>query len=844
MKNLYGFYSDRCLVKFPERDLFLKEKIGYKRAFDLACQRAVFLKKEGYQKGDVLAILGENCADWVITFMAVNFAGGYALLLDPHLDEVAYRKMLTEVSAKAVFISEKYDNFDLGDIKRYPLALNDELLTTDKFEPVVMAPDDIAALFFTSGTTGESKIVPLTHANFIDTAEATIAHFEKDISIGDKVFYGLLPIYHVFGLMASVVAPISAGARIVFQNSFKGPDILADLKEYKINIFPAVPRIFETFHDKLLTKVRAESKLKYSIFTFMIDHAPTIKHLGLGFVLKKIFKPVQEAFGGHIDFFISGGARLSKRVNIAYENMGFKMVQGFGLTETLGPITINKLNERKAICAGCPTRGNEAKIKNINPDDGIGEICLRGLSVFSGYYKNEAANKEVFDEDGWFMTGDLGFIDGDGFIHIRGRKKNVIVLDSGKNVYPEDLEAHYQKAIEINELTVFGRKENGKEYIYAVIVPEQKTKDSYRNIKKVIKRMGHGLPSYKKITDFAISYDVLPKTSTQKVKKHEVIKELESGVYQMSENDPRFNAVEIVAKTPEEEELLATLFDRLKIDVIYTNQRLEDYEIDSLDYIELISFLENKYKIKIDVSAFVDSENMEKLFNYLVKLITSKETVSASEYLMNSIIKTRIKHFYNPLIELSLFLIKWISKIFWRLKVVNPENFKIDNTIIVANHQSYLDVLWIYAFLPYRIRKNLYIATKKELSFMRYFLPGIHFIFVDREGSKFIPILKAEADILRQGKSLIIFPEGTRTANGKIGDFRSGAAFLATSLGKELLPITISGGYEIYPRHKLLPKFFTGQQAELYIHKAVDPKKYNNYDLLNDDLKKIISKAS
>lgn len=843
MKNLYEFYHDRCLVKFPDRDLFLKEKLGYRQTFELAKQRAAFLKATGYQKGDVLAILGENSADWVITFMAINFVGGYALLLDPHLDEVSYQKMLTEVEAKAVFISDKYDKFDLGEIKRYSLNLKENLSAADNFEPASISPDDIAALFFTSGTTGESKIVPLTHANFIDTAEGTIAHFEKDLNIGDKVFYALLPIYHVFGLMASVVAPISAGARIVFQNSFKGPDILADLKEYKINVFPAVPRVFETFHDKLLSKIRAESKLKYRMFTFMIEHAPSLKHLGLGFLLKKIFSPVQEAFGGHIDFFISGGARLSKRVNVAYENMGFKMIQGFGLTETLGPITVNKLNDRKVICAGCPTKGNEAKIKNINPDDGIGEICLRGLSVFAGYYKNEAANKEAFDEDGWFLTGDLGFIDKEGYIHIRGRKKNVIVLDSGKNVYPEDLESHYQKAIEINELTVFGRNENGKEHIYAVIVPEQKTKDSYKNTKKVLKRMGHGLPSYKKIINFAISYDVLPKTSTQKVKKHEVIKLLSEGVYQMSENDPRFNAIELVAKIPEQEELLATLFERLKIDVIYTNQRLEDYEIDSLDYIELISYLENKYKVKIDVGAFVDSDNMEWLFNYLTNLITSKETVSANEYLINSIIKTRIKHFYNPIIEFSLFLIKWISKIFWQLKVVNPENFKIDNTIIVANHQSYLDVLWIYAFLPYHIRKNLYIATKKELSFLRYFLPGIHFIFVDREGSKFIPILKAEADILRQGKSLIVFPEGTRTANGKIGDFRSGAAFLAASLNKKLLPITISGAYEIYPRHKLLPKLFTRQKGELYVHQSVDPEKYQNYDLLNDDLRKIISKT-
>lgn len=836
MLNLADFYRTTT-EKFKDNLLFVKENLTYQQAYDQALARAVFLQQKGYKKGDVIALLCLNSAEWHITYMAITMLGGLALLFDTNLTEVLYQQMLKTVVAKAIFVSDKF-NFDFPGVEKYDTALTASS-TTAKFNPVSLAENDLSTLIFTSGTTGDSKVVSLTQANIYKTALSTVKHLNVDIS--KQVFYSILPTYHVYGLVAGLLAAYAGGGKVVFQTSYKARDILDDLKKYKITIFAAVPKIWETFIDRMLDKIKEESELKYKIFMFVLNHAPSFRHIGLGFLTKKIFKPVQEAFGGNIFIFISGGARLSKRYNMYYENMGFRMLQGYGLSETVGPITINQVDRRKMICVGKATPGNFVEIRNIQ-EDGIGEIWLKGDSVFPGYYKNEAATKSVFDSNGWFNSGDLGFLDKDGDLHIRGRRKNVIVLDSGKNVYPEDLENYYQTSPLISELAVFGRKIDGRESVYAVIVPAQKTKNTYLEIKQELKKMNHGLPTYKMLTQFALCYDALPKTTTQKVKIFEVINNLDKGFYQSSADDTQFVGRELVGGTPEEQEIISAIRERVKTETIYGNQSLEEFEIDSLDYIELISFFEKKLDIVIDIEAFMNIRNMKDLLTYLLDLRKKRE-MDFYDFVKNTLFNIRLPRIYNPLLEATFLLLKFLATAFWKVRIINPEKLVINNTIIISNHQSYLDPVLLFSFIPYKYRKDVYIAVKKEYSFWQYLLPGFNFLFVDREGSKFIPILKAEADILKQGKSLIVFPEGTRTKDGRLGNFRSGAAFLAQSLNKEILPLTIKGSFEIYPRHKLLPKILGQNNIVITVHDKIKAAKYENYDDLNKELFKVVSKG-
>ena len=637
-------------------------------------------------------------------------------------------------------------------------------------------------------------------------------------------------------MVCAATAPIAAGSSIVFQTSLKAPDILKDLREYKINVFPAVPRIWETFFDRIVKRYEEERQMK--LFKFFAENGSWLKWLGFGPKIKAFFRPVQELFGGHMIFMISGGAHLKRNYEVAYRNMGFKMVPGYGLTETVGPVAVNKTDHRTIGCVGAPTVGNEAKIKNPNPE-GIGEIWLKGDSVFKGYYKNETATAEVFDSEGWFNSGDLGLIK-NGELYIRGRKKNIIVLDSGKNVYPDDLIAFYQKAPEINELTVFGRQVNGSETVFAVIVPEHKNKDSYEQIAKVIKKMSFGLPTYKRIGKFAISYDALPKTSKQSVKNHAVMAQLDKGAYQLRADDPNFIVKELVGETPEEENIISLLRERLNVDIIYVNQKLEDFEIDSLDYIELISFLETKLSIKIDSGVFVDTVNMKDLVSYIKSTFIDSNDFDAKQYIKEcSVDAVFVKGFFNPLLELGLLLVKMFSKLFWQVQLKAENNLDINNNIVIANHQSYLDFFWLYSNIPSRQRRNVYIAIRRKYLFLRYLLPGMAFIFIDRERSKYIPILKAEADLLRKGKSILIFPEGARTTSGNIGEFRTGAAFLAHSLKKEIVPITINGTFQIMPKHSRFPGIWR-KKGSLIVHNKISPDAYQNYEQLNNEMKKVI----
>ncbi len=465
---------------------------------------------------------------------------------------------------------------------------------------------------------------------------------------------------------------------------------------------------------------------------------------------------------------------------------------------------------------------------------------MRGDSVFPGYLDNEEATREVFDDQGWFNSGDMGFIDKDGDLHIRGRKKNVIVLASGKNVYPEDIENHYHKSPLVNDIVVFGKKIDNKTVIYAVIVPEQKNKDSYNEIKKELKRLGHGLPSYKRIANFAISYDDLPRTTTQKVQAFKVDENLEKGLYQVSANDANFAVTELVGKSLEEENIVSLLKKVMKVDILYENQKITDFDIDSLRYIDIISFLEEELSIKIDSDKFMDIRNMGSLLKYLSSL-KPHNLISIPEFITKGFLTTNFPVVQNPWLELNLFIFAIVSKVFWRLKVINKEKLTdLGNSLIIANNQSYLDILWIYICIPRRYRRRLYVSTKKRFKHLKYMLPGINFIFFDIDNDNFVPVLKAEADILRQGGSLIVFPEGTRTATGKLNEFRIGPAFLAQALGKDVLPLTINGSFDIYPRHKKLPRFFGGRRGEIFVHDKLSAKDFPSAEELNLKLRNIV----
>ncbi len=831
ISNLYEFYKTTA-DKYSDKIIFNKKQT-YSEVMTLAEQRAAFLQAEGYKKGDVIALLAVSNAEWVITYMAVTSMGGVILPLDVNLSKENYPGMLKKLKSKAVFISEEYKGVIKG-LKSYPVSLDKSLETKKKFKIPKISENDTATYLYTSGTTGIPKIVALTHKNIFSTAENAA---ERGRMSENDVMLCLLPLYHVYALVACFVGPYAHGGSFIYLTSLKGPDIMKALAENPVTIFPAAPILWEMIMDGILNRVKGESDFKYNLFKFFLNYGTIMRKMGLSFLVDKIFDPIHSLFGRHHRFFISGGAPLKDKYRKYYRSMGFTLLEGYGLTETTGPITLPDPENNPVGSVGSPIPYNESKIKNIN-SEGIGEVWLRGDSVMPGYYDNKKANDEVFDSDGFFNSGDLGRIDKKGNIFLTGRVKNVIVLSSGKNVYPEELESFYKQSEFIEEIAVFGRNINGAEKVYAVIVPANKTEKSYSIVKNELNRLNKGLPSYKTVNSFAISFDKLPVNSARKIVYRDIIKLLEKGVFMENDNDKAVLQTVLSGQSPSEIETIDILKKKLKTDKIYARESLADYGVDSLGLVDLIVHLEEKLQIVIDSEKIKKIQTMDEMVTYISSLEKGNGE-NIYDRLFRSKITEKKLLFFNPILYFWIFVIKLMFRYIWKVRIINQEKLNINNSIILANHTSYFDIPMLAHAFKVRDIKNTYAIGKEEVSGVKYVFPGMPVIWVDYDKNT-NEVFKKSSDLLRQNKSIMIFPEGKRTDDGKIQEFKLGAAYLAKNTNREIIPVTINGAYDIWPPSKIFPGKLFKTKGNLVIHDKINPSDYKSVESLNDALKKII----
>lgn len=833
-RDIYSAASDIC-SRYSHRILFKTDsgQVSFAETLSRITDRASFLAEKGYGRGDVIAILADNSPDWCITFLAICSTGGIALPLDTNLQKESFEGMIASVNAKAVFTSGTHGE-SISSVPVYNIhTATCSTPGASAFRQIDLSCDETAAMLFTSGTTGSPKIVQLTHANLLHIACVCTEleeYTENDVTLA------MLPFFHVYALEATFLAPFVTGSMIVLLNSLKGPDIMKCLAENPVTIFPAAPLMWELFFNGITSKARAQSEFKYKVFMFFVRNAPLIRTLGFGFILKKVFRPVHGAFGASHRFFISGGAPLKQEYFRYYKNMGFNIMEGYGLSETTGPIAIPYYKKSKAGSVGAPISGNEVLIKNTN-DDGIGEIWLRGDAVMPGYYNNDEANRTVFDSNGFFNTGDLGRVDKKGNIFITGRVKNVIVLDSGKKVYPEELEFYFRQSPVIAEIAIFDRPIEGRPGIYAVIVPSARGVATYSDIEKVINELNRNLPEYKKVHRFALSIDDLPKNTTRKILYSEIRALLEQGMYQENEIDTAVLHQLLTGDTVVTENIISHLKTKLKSEKLYHHQTLADFNIDSLRLIELVVYLEQVLGVQIDTEEMRIKQDLGELTAWLATLEKSTGRM-LDERILNSEITTGIHRFFNPVHHIVLAILKMISVLLWGVRIKNPEKLLIDNNIIVANHQSYLDIIWIAFSIPLDKRGEVYATGKRKLSFLSYVFPVLPIIYIDENNS--IEVLKAGADILRSGKTLIVFPEGTRTDDGLLHPFRSGAAYLAKNLNKKIVPISVNGAYRIWPRDRVFPHIFSSQKGELVVGETINPGAFDSIESLNSTMEEAV----
>lgn len=500
-------------------------------------------------KGKRIAICGRNRYEWAISHLSCLLGGMCSVPLDKELQVEELEDSLVRSKAEAIVFDEKYEE-KINIIKENGKTNVKVYICMSKLKDFINISDLIeegteiiksgnkdyinceidshamSILLFTSGTTSKSKAVML--AQYGIAVNVYNMQLVEDIRDTD-VNIAFLPFHHIFGSTCMIVM-LACGVKTVFTDGLRY--IQQNLKEYKVSVFVGVPLLVDKMYENIEKEIAKQNKTKLIEFVKGLSNCLLKLHID---IRRKLFKQVIDGLGGEMRFVISGGAPLDKRIEKGFNDLGIKMVQGYGLTETSPVIAAENFKQVKYGSVGIPLK--DVQVEIVNKDDkGIGEIRVKGPNVMLGYYENEEATKEVL-KDGWFYTGDLGYIDKKGFLFITGRQKDMIVLKNGKKVFPEELETLVNRIYEVEECFVFGMpEEDDKSKIKVaikVVYNKDKVKekygdisedDLYKNIWNQIKEVNKTLPPYKYIKHMILTDKPLIKTTTQKIKRKEEIK--------------------------------------------------------------------------------------------------------------------------------------------------------------------------------------------------------------------------------------------------------------------------------------------------------------------------------
>ncbi len=504
-------------------------QITYNQVFEQIKKLARHLRELGIEKGDHVAILGENRPEWGISFFAVAWIGAVVIPLDARASLEDQKFILTFSSAKAIILSGSfYSNLsacsnELVELKHIILMDKIDDISNKYSSGIEMeevAPDDLLEILFTSGTTGDPKGVMLSHGNIMSNVSDIYRIIEY--TPYDRAF-SILPIHHSYECTGGLISTFCSGMSVFYARGLKPRELLEDLKSAKPTIWLNTPLLLEKLYLRIGKELSSQKGMRG-----LLTKALPKSMLG---------KKIRQNLGlDRSRLIVSGGAALPAWVSTGFNEYGIDVIQGYGLSEASPLISVNPPNNPKAESIGMVIPSDEVEIREAD-SEGNGEIVARGPNIMKGYYNNKSATDETLTADGWLLTGDIGYFDDEGYLYITGRKKSVIVTRGGKNVFPEEIEEKLTKSIYIEEALVFSPNDID---IQAVIYPnmdeineelarigEQVTPDKiWEFIKLEVRKTNSSLESYKKVRQFAIRVEEFPKTTTRKIKRY-LFKELE-----------------------------------------------------------------------------------------------------------------------------------------------------------------------------------------------------------------------------------------------------------------------------------------------------------------------------
>ena len=794
---LENFRKHQHECAYRQRRGYRTESFNYGRVLEIAIGLACKLQARGIAKGDRVMLWGENCAEWVAVFFGCALSGVIVVPMDDEAAPDFAVRVAQQAGAKLLVGSRRHvHECAVAESSLPTLALEDlaqTLESTAAAPPsVALGRDDILQIVFTSGTTADPKGVVITHGNVL----ANIAPLEREMQAYLKYewlvhplrFLNLLPLSHVFGQFLGMFLPPLLGGTVIFQNELKPSEVVTTIRRERVSVLVSVPRVLQSLKQKLERDLEdgGEAEAFQRRFASAKD-----KHF-----LRRWwrFRAIRRQFGWKFLAFISGGAALDGEFEEFWGRLGYAVIQGYGLTETTSLVSVNHPFRLGKGSIGKVLPGREVKLAED------GEIMVRGGGVASGYWNGRGA-QSASDEQGWYRTGDIGALDATGNLYFKGRKKEVIVTPGGTNVYPEDLEAALRRQPEVKDCVVVGIEQRGNAEPCAVVILRGDA-----DLAGVVARANQSLAEYQRMRMWIPwPREDFPRTNTQKPRRN-VIRELAQARIKMRERVPAANGAE---SGP-----LSELIARVKggpVSGLRENASLDsDLGLSSLDRVELLSALEDRYQVDLSETRFSAVRTVGDLERML-----RGEAAPGAEYHYPSwtlrwpVTWIRLLAHYL-LMRPAIILLGWP-------RIDGREHLRgvRGPLLVVSNHVSDVDAGFILTALPGRFRHRLAVATGGEaLEALRTPTPGRGFFarIYDRVqwvlGISLLNLypLPREAGFRRsfafageavdRGYSVLVFPEGQHTKDGKMNPFRAGIGLLATNLGIPVLPMRIDGLFE------------------------------------------------
>ncbi len=785
---------DKVAITFKEEEYSYNQLIQYSTAY-----------KETFEKNSErllkVLIFSENCPEYIFASYGALSAAAIVVPVDVQstASELAY--IVDDCRPEVILTSETKKEFVLKvleSVASYPVAVLtpndvnlDHLNSYPLDEITAKDPHQTLAIIYTSGTTGSPKGVMLSHENIMYNIHAVSTQIPIFREESNTMI--LLPLHHSFPFVGTMYAPLFAGGTVHIAEGLNSESILKTLHKGKISIMVGVPRLYETLAKGIVAKIYASkvAKTMYKIAGLLKIQAFS----------KAIFKEVHQKFGGHLESLVCGGAALPDDIAKIFQTLGFEVLAGYGMTECAPMISFTRPGEVKVGYSGRLLPSLEAK---IIPE--TGEMAVRGPNVMQGYYNRPEETAQIIREDGWLYTGDVAVIDKYG-VKITGRIKEIMVTSNGKNINPVEIEHKLmEKSTFMQEVAVFLYED----MLHALIYPNMSAvrvetgADIDVLLENEIIAYNKEATTYKRIKQFHVTSKELPKTRLGKTQRFK----LED--YITNKNEEQDVEENLDGRSLVYLSLKEFLDNESGMNVKADDHFEMDLNIDSLGRVALIAYIETAFDISLPESVLDEFSTLEKLAAHVEK---NAKTHGSGAVSWSEILKSRVKDFKVPSHGFVYWFIYHFLKLFFSLfyifRAKGNENVSDKPCIIVGNHRSAFDGAFVATKLGWKTMKRTFFFAKSKhfKSRITQFLGGKSNVIVMDINANIRDSLQQMAEILRQGKNVIIFPEGTRSKDKQLKKFREAFAILSVELNVPILPVMISGAERATYQSFRFPRF-------------------------------------